>query len=240
MALLPLIGGAISAISGLFGGSKEKVTRNEVDYVKLRKSAEKAGFNPLTALRNGGSAGFAVTHHPALSFGERLGNAASTFGGFLMNYDWNAQKRADQEGKLLEAQLGLIQAETERARSFSFNVPQAQASTRVQKAGGSSNAGWSGVIMPMSPEPGKVTQTHPFQAGVIHGGMNDAEMIETRYGDSEVLQTLTAPFLIGADIYANLKQWKADGYPGGVKVRKQTPKEAEESGFWPSFSIRWD
>lgn len=38
----------------------------EIDYKKLVANAEAAGFNPLTALRAGGGAGFVIEHHPSL------------------------------------------------------------------------------------------------------------------------------------------------------------------------------
>lgn len=38
----------------------------EIDLKKLVASAEAAGFNPLTVLRNGGAAGFMIENHPSL------------------------------------------------------------------------------------------------------------------------------------------------------------------------------
>lgn len=127
-----LIGAGISAIASLFGGDDEQKTTTEVDYEKMAYNAEKAGFNPLTAIRNGGSAGFVTTTHPALSMGTRIGNMFSTLGNSLMSFDFNADKRAGLENKLLEAQIGRIQQETSLFSTSRFgDVPSAAGSTRV-------------------------------------------------------------------------------------------------------------
>ena len=124
MSWLPLIGGAISAVGKLFGGGS-KTTRNRVDYARMRRDAEAAGFNPLTALRNGGSAGYAVTHHPSLSAANVFGEALSSFGGFIADYDASANERASAEMELLNAQLGLVQAQTKRVQSLDVLAAQA-------------------------------------------------------------------------------------------------------------------
>lgn len=106
-----LIGGAASVIGGLFGSKKQK-TETTVDYVKMAQNAEAAGFNPLTALRNGGSAGFTSTvHHPGLSaLGAGIANAGASFGAALdQRLDPIQQKRNKVESALLDYQLGTIQ-----------------------------------------------------------------------------------------------------------------------------------
>lgn len=77
-----LLSAGASLIGGLFGGDDEKKVTNEVDYRKMAKSATKAGFNPLTALRNGGAAGFTTTTSPSASL---LPAALSQVGGALGN-----------------------------------------------------------------------------------------------------------------------------------------------------------
>lgn len=64
---MDIFGGLLSAgaslIGGLFGGGSKKqetTTTNHVDYRRMVSEAEAAGFNPLTALRNGGAAGFSI------------------------------------------------------------------------------------------------------------------------------------------------------------------------------------
>lgn len=56
--------------------------RYEIDFQKLRDNAEAAGFNPLTALRNGAASGFAVEHHPINQMGSfGVGSAYAATGG---------------------------------------------------------------------------------------------------------------------------------------------------------------
>lgn len=64
-----IISGGLSLLGGLFGSKKPKKEKTEtvttnvstVDYQKMNASAIAAGFNPLTALRNGGAAGFSTS-----------------------------------------------------------------------------------------------------------------------------------------------------------------------------------
>lgn len=104
-----IIGAGISALGSLFGGDDdEQTTTTTVDYKAMVRAAEKAGFNPLTVLRNGGAAGFSTqVHHPAMSSG--IAEAAGTIGNFLMSWDPQAQRRADLEYQIAAAQLDLIQ-----------------------------------------------------------------------------------------------------------------------------------
>lgn len=64
-----LASGLGSAVSGLLGGlfGKKKSSAQGVDYAKLRRDAEAAGFNPLTALLAGGGAGYQREFNPELS-----------------------------------------------------------------------------------------------------------------------------------------------------------------------------
>lgn len=114
----------ISGIGSLFGGGDESST---INYSALVKQAEKAGFNPLTALRAGGGAGFVQTHAPAFAGVATLANAAAQGIDAWMNFDPAAEKRAlerdELEMEVLRAELGKIQADTHRSRSF--NVPSA-------------------------------------------------------------------------------------------------------------------
>ncbi|MER8450129.1 hypothetical protein NKG60_08995 [Mesorhizobium sp. M1428] len=71
-------------------------------------SAEKAGFNPLTAIRNGGSAGFTRTTTP----GNPLAAGLSAAGSFLTNFDPFADAARDQASRLVDAQIRNLDAET--------------------------------------------------------------------------------------------------------------------------------
>lgn len=111
-----LISGGLSLIGGLFGKKKEKPQKTEmsVDYVKMAKEAQRAGFNPLTALRNGGSAGFtsSTTSHPGLSSNwDAVGQIGGALGSALeKRFDPIEQKRTAVESALLDYQLAAIQS----------------------------------------------------------------------------------------------------------------------------------
>lgn len=66
------IGAAGSIIGGLFGSKKKKeesTSVSTVDYKAMADAAIKGGFNPLTAIRNGGTGGFVTTHTKGTSSG---------------------------------------------------------------------------------------------------------------------------------------------------------------------------
>lgn len=114
-------------------------------------SAEKAGFNPLTALRNGGAAGFTTTTSPApLSVGEAIGDAVSAAGNFLQNFDPYADKRREVEFNLVEAQIANLNANTAAvsgmAKPGTMNVPAYTAGPVERRPSGQaaqlSPAGW--------------------------------------------------------------------------------------------------
>lgn len=143
----PIIGAGISALGSLFGGKDEEKTETTIDYEKMARSAEKAGFNPLTAIRNGGSAGFTTTIHPGLSMSDRFGQAFQTIGNALASYDARADERADLELRIQRAELDRIQQQNSAAmegRRWSFDGPHAAGSTRSGSAAanGGSGAGY--------------------------------------------------------------------------------------------------
>lgn len=78
-----LIGVGASLLGGLFGGASKKkqettTTTSYIDYDRMVRTVEAPGFNPLTALRNGGAAGFSLSSStgttPATPLSERLVN----------------------------------------------------------------------------------------------------------------------------------------------------------------------
>ena len=107
-----IISAGATLAGGLFG-SKPKKQTSSINYVQMARNAEKAGFNPLTALRNGGSAGFTSTvSHPGLS---GLGDAIAQVGGQIgaavsQKLDPIEQKRSQVESSLLDYQLQQIQS----------------------------------------------------------------------------------------------------------------------------------
>lgn len=102
------MGAGASILSGLFGSKKEETT-SHVDYKRMVTDAEAAGFNPLTAIRNGGSAGFTSTSSGG---GANLGGALSAAGDFLSNFNPFADAERNQRSRLLDAQINNLNAET--------------------------------------------------------------------------------------------------------------------------------
>lgn len=111
-----LIGAGASLIGSLFGGgSKKTTTTSRVDYKRMVRDAEAAGFNPLTALRNGGAAGFSVSTSttPAAPLSARLADGvAGGVNAFLQNFDPHADSQREERSRLIEAQVNNLNAST--------------------------------------------------------------------------------------------------------------------------------
>lgn len=129
-----IIGSAISTagnfLGRLFGGGDDSSGR--IDLRQLVKDAERAGFNPLTVLRNGGAAGYTQTHHPALSTATVVGEALGNIGATLATYDPHADEKRQAERALYDAQLENLQADS-GVKMRSLNVPTKQGESTVQK-----------------------------------------------------------------------------------------------------------
>lgn len=217
----PIITTGLSLLSGLFGKKKKEqpqvqTVQNEVDYVKMAANAEAAGFNPLTALRNGGAAGFSRstgtvtgggTSGPSLS-SVVVGAVSDGFNSWL-NHDPFKEKRAQAEYDLMQAQLGHLadQSAESRQRQQSFNVPVRQASQSVEGTGLAGRPANSGGVtgLPIDPEQGKRTVTNPWQVSVVDPQTSDAAVFEERYGGSELAETEAYLRTRLADVRANLR-----------------------------------
>jgi hypothetical protein len=174
----PLIGAGVSAVGSFLSAkesSKPRTTTSEIDYVKLRKSAEAAGFNPLTALRNGGGAGFQVTHSPALSGVSPIGEGLQAVGGLVANFDWSgqSQRREQAEYELMLAQIDNIQTDTARMRSMSFDVP----------TGVGPNMGRSDGSVKIAPPEELVSYRVAGVQTKPHPGWSNAQEVSDRSGD---------------------------------------------------------
>lgn len=215
----------------MFGGSdKDQTVTNRVDYKRMVKDAEAAGFNPLTALRNGGAAGFTTTTTPGLSgsavFANAIGGAAQSF---LANFDPFADRRRETEFRLAEAQIANLNADT-RIRLGGFGMTPAISGGSVYRPmGRPAQAGLSGsgLVPPgiqanlpgfgmtygtSQPQPAEQTASNPFPHGsgmVVAGNVPDLETgAEARYGDF-----VSIPFgllNLGADVYANFRKFRPD------------------------------
>lgn len=123
--VLPLIGKVAAAaipslISGLFGRSGSQKTTTTTNFRALVRNAEKAGINPITALRAGAGAGFTTVHHPSMSLGNTVANIAGEAVNQLIGHDPHAEETAKLERDLLRANIGLIQERTRQARTLAL------------------------------------------------------------------------------------------------------------------------
>lgn len=127
MGLFASIASAVAGplVSGLFG-SKKKETKQTTDFVQLRKSAEAAGFNPLTALKATGGNGFTTTTHPGLSSGEFIGQALGAGLQAWADYDPMQKERDALEMEMMRAELERIKSDTRVAQGFVGGVPSAR------------------------------------------------------------------------------------------------------------------
>lgn len=98
-----------SIIGSLFG-KKSSTVKSSVDYDKMMHEASAAGFNPLTALRNGGSAGFTTTTSPTVSqMPEALANLGGVLGNALdKKLDPIEAKKRELDTALVDAQLSAL------------------------------------------------------------------------------------------------------------------------------------
>ena len=230
-----LITGGVSILGGLFGRKKNQtqVVENHVDYGRMVREAEAAGFNPLTALRNGGAAGYSVStqSHPGLSGSEMIGQAFQTAGNVFQAYqdDKVAEEQRFTEKQLIEAQLKNIEADTQ-LKMRSLDVPSGTAG-RVRTGGGEMS-----IPGPLSPEQlqafgvavndpnrsfemGNLTATNPARRDntfwKVDPNQPDAEAFETRYGDSEIMSMANGALTWGGDLVYSVDQWmrKHSGAP---------------------------
>jgi len=99
----------------------------------MRANAEAAGFNPLTALRAGGGAGFTTTHHPSLASGGFMADALSSFGSALSQaIDPMNDATAKLEFQIKQETLKNLQADTAaRKRASLGGVPVSTGARKV-------------------------------------------------------------------------------------------------------------
>lgn len=194
-----IISAGAGLIGKLFGGS-DNTTSNRVDYEQMVKDAEKAGFNPLTVLRNGGSAGYMQTSHPALSSGAYIADALGQVGSALASVDPMAEASAKLQYEIQQATLENLQADTAaRLRASLGGVPVAAGARTVAMGPPlAANAG-----DPRTPTVETPTVTNPWQDAVIDAAVRDAAAIEERYGDSEIAQALYGAYVGHMDLRAN-------------------------------------
>lgn len=240
-----LIGAGASLLGGLFGKKKQEpqvsTTESVVDYEKMVANAEAAGFNPLTALRNGGSAGFSktTTTTPVLSSGPTVGQSVvgALANGLTAwaNHDPMADARSKLEYKLLEAQLDGVQKSNLRM-DRSFFVPTMQGAQAV--AGGAElsakTKGGKLTGEPTAPETGKVEVTNPWQSFSVDPTSRDAAAFENRYGDSEIANMIFGIKNAGYDMWHNMTG--AAG-PAFESAKKRVDEMKQGKSFRQTYGV---
>ncbi|MGV2110809.1 hypothetical protein ACQZ46_05955 [Agrobacterium salinitolerans] len=166
-------------------------------FSHLVEDAEKAGFNPLTALRAGGgssynaAAGLAplsatpITRQAPVKQavgGSPLGDAVSSIGDFISNFDPFADQKREQEYRLVESQIAALNA------SALSGAPRGSASFATggleRRLSGQSGAlSKSGLGKPAKWQEGDVNVTNPFQTEPVNKDWSDAATWEQRYGE---------------------------------------------------------
>lgn len=246
-----IITGGLGLIGSLFG-KKKQTTTSTVNYYQMAKKAAEAGFNPLTAIRNGGSAGFTTTTSPTASMlPEALANLGGVLGPAL-------RKQLDpMEAKKRQLDTALVDYQLRQLK----NTPATSGSTMLRPGSTFSGVKTSAQISPtVGPSSKRVAnvpsayvkpgQNAPGEGKHVGGqdptisslGFNngrygwfhnpvlpDAEVAETVYGDNEINSTLysAGKYLgdTGYSIYRNLKSANEDY---GDSIRKKVPKPASK------------
>lgn len=260
MGLFSTILGAVAGpIAGLFGkkssGSQKQVVENRVDYKRMVRDAEAAGFNPLTALRNGGSAGFSTqtTTHPALSsqsVGGGIADALATGVSAWAQYDPMQEKRADLEYQLVQAQLDAVQKSNRQVRR-SFDVPTNTGTSARSSSGGFSNSvpvarSNPGGTIAGQVDPWTGTLLSPYMQ--IHPGLPSADSLSGKYG--EIVEMIGGVAVLGGDLaysgykLANRKgnvdkavQEAKDTWRDGTKGYRSAVKQYGMSNEWAKSQI---
>lgn len=189
---------------------------SRVNYLQMVADAEAAGFNPLTALRLGGAAGYTQTSHYGLTesnvksetigtamvpgtpiIGPALSNAGQIIGNSISSYDPMKQALQEAEYDLAQAQIRNLNADTgARLRASVGGIPtwsagQVAKNPATGKLSIVGTPGSDGSSMIPSFEAPTVTNPWPTSWGFkVNPDVLDADAFEQRYGDSEISQML--------------------------------------------------
>ncbi len=211
----PLISAGAGLLGKIFGGDDQQKTTSEIDYVKLRENAERAGFNPLTALRAGGGAGFTTTHHPALASGSYIADAVGGIADAIAQVDPMRDATAKLEYDLKQATLANIQADTAQRLNATRAIGGAPVSTGARNRAARSSLALPGVgpvveTRPLEVQDGGVSNPFPVGSGlVVSGNVPDLETgAEARYGD--FVSIPFGLFNLAVDAYANFRKYRPD------------------------------
>ncbi|MRG64827.1 hypothetical protein GH789_05965 [Rhizobium pusense] len=180
---------------------------------QLVEDSQAAGFNPLTVLRGGGAssynagAGFAPlssvpltasTPSPsstpmftppvkrAVGGGSGIGDAVSSIGDFLQNFDPFADDKREQEYRLVESQIASLNASAlSGVARGAGSYASGDTDPRPSAVGASLAKPFSDSALgkPAKWEAGDVKVTNPFQTEPVDPNWSDAATWEQRYGE---------------------------------------------------------
>jgi len=229
-----IISGGLSLLGGLFGSKKPKKEKTEtvttnvntVDYQKMNDSAIAAGFNPLTALRNGGAAGFSTSTSTSNSTTtvpttSALPGALASVGGILgqafeKKIDPLEAKKRQLDTALVDYQLRQLKDAPAGALYPGSTYSGTKMSRQLMPAVGPSTG--KVAATPATMENPRGYQQQPAQQTKLFGDkpgalwehnpyIPDVSVFEDVYGD-EVGQIPGALVKIPADIAWNLERSK--------------------------------
>lgn len=232
MAIGEIVTAGLGFLGNLFGRKKtpeKQVIENRVDYGRMVADAEAAGFNPLTALRNGGAAGYSVStqSHPGLSSSsDFLGDAFSSLARAIPAYQDArvAEAQQESEAKLVEAQLKNIEADT-RLKLRSLDVPTMTGFN--VRHGGAELATVGMEPPPLEVKAATVTNPYPWWTGLVpYPGNPDADAMETRHGD--IAGNLGGIVNFPSDVVYSAGRWAESGYNAALKLRDKLREHADE------------
>lgn len=238
----PIISAGASIISRLFGGKKSS---NRINYKQMVRDAEAAGFNPLTALRNGGAAGYMQGGNgtPLSRLAGDLGGIASDF---LNNFDPFEDDKREMEFKLVEAQLANLQADTAMKTRFG-DVPSYTATPQKRVMGNGVKHGQTVPVESVSwlAPPPKASDPLPIW---VPGVDRDGKEMWIPNPDGPDLEQLGAAIALrtqsGYERAAETAVGILSNPSGAVKVRKMSTGRKDykrkSNRWWPSFELRWD
>lgn len=153
--------------------------------VRLVADSEKAGFNPLTVLRNGGTSQFS-SGAPLLSRQvpeDNMGSAVSKVGDFLANFDPFADDKREQESRLIESQIAALNAGgLSGVRRGHGNFASGDFDRSAPRKASALSADPSlGKARPFKANDAQVT--NPWKYGEVNPHLADASNYEDRYGE---------------------------------------------------------
>lgn len=227
---------AASIFGGLFGKKKKQETTTRINYGQMVADATAAGFNPLTAIRNGGSAGFTTTTSPTISnTPEILSNLGGVLGQALGDKldPINAKKR-EIDTLLVDRQLRQLKEGPQVAGSF--KVPRTFTGTKVSqqlvpRLGASSANKTASVPAAYNPNKYEVTEATKVNYGnqsvwQSNPWLPSADTIEQDFGD--VAGSAYGVPKLAADLAWNgyrLKNYAVDIYRKSAARERALPKQ---------------